>query len=197
EALDRQPSPELRPADTPPGLPFADLDIDATGGALEWPPLLSAMELPEVKSDTARALMNASLSDRLVAETVRLAGQVQEGLAEEGLFLQDLAPRHAARATWMDYASGKRSKAIARDLSGITDDVALTLGRTRLRSEAEFRDIALRFVASYQRLIARVAEETGAETRLIELAETAGGRAFLLMAQLTGAFEQPLDPADA
>lgn len=196
EALDKAPAAERRQATPPPALPFADLAEEFDGGPLDWAALIEAMELPEAQTEMARALRNASLGDRMVAETVTLAGQVQAGLAEEGLFLQDLAPRHAGRASWLGYANGQRTKEIARDMAGIDDDVALTLGRARLRSEAEFRDIALRFVASYQRLVARIAEEDRADGRLVELAETNGGRAFLLMAQLTGAFERPLDPRE-
>ena len=194
-ALDRPAAPAETPPPPDPGLPFADLAEEAEPAGIDWPATMAALELPEAKSDTARALMRAALDNRLVSETVRLAEEVQDGLVEEGLFVQDIAPVHAAPSSWKDYAGGKRSKDLVKELSGIRDDVALTLARTRLRSEPEFRDLALRFVASYQRLIGRAAGEIGSETRLLEMAETASGRSFILLAQLTGAFEQAPDPA--
>lgn len=196
-ALDRLPLPEEQtPAIALPGLPFAELPEAGATGPLDWPSLLSTLDLPEARSDTARALQSAALNDRGISETLALAGEVQESLAEEGLFLQDLAPIHASAASWRSYADGKRTKKLTHEMAGIKDDVALTLAQTRLRSEPAFRDLALRFVASYQRLIARGAGEEGAGARLLELAETKSGRAFLLLGQLTGAFEKAADPAE-
>ncbi|MBY8974335.1 hypothetical protein KHP62_00855 [Rhodobacteraceae bacterium NNCM2] len=183
------------PAETTsdPALPFAELQGASGGKALDWTLTLRVLELPDEQAESARPVLREAAKDKTLSDLAALARRVQEELAEDGLFLQDLAPKHAALATWQRYAEGERDEAMAQELSGIDDDIALTLARKRLRGEAEFRDLAFRFVAGYQRLIARAVDEGLQGAHLLELAETSTGRAFMLLGQLTNAFGRPND----
>ncbi|MEM7178707.1 MAG: hypothetical protein AAF503_13505 [Pseudomonadota bacterium] len=176
-----------------PALPFAELPPSKSAKGMDWTLTLRALDLPDAKTEAGRPVMREAAKDKPLGDLVALANRVQEHLAEDGLFLRDLTASHANVETWQRYAEGAREDSMAQELSGIDDDIALTLARKRLRTKAAFRDLAFQFVAGYQRLIARAVQEGYQGSHLLELAETQAGRAFMLLGQLTRAFERPHD----
>lgn len=195
-AFDRPSDVDPGPADlSGPGLPFADLAAGDALKRLDWTLVLRALDLPNPQTEAARPMMREVAKDRDLRALVDLGARVRDSLAEEGLFLQDLTPEHASATTWHSYAQGERGGAMAPELSGINDEIALTLARTRLRGDPAFRDLSFRFVAGYQRLIARATLDGFQGSHLMELAETQAGRAFMLLGQLTNAFDRAQDLA--
>ena len=52
-----------------------------------------------------------------------------------------------------------------------------------------FRDTALHFLRRYDALIARMAKELGEDQMIAEMGDTRTGRAFMLIARVSGAFD--------
>ena len=178
---------------TLPELPFAALPRGAGRAPLNWTAVIHALDGRPV-GEASRRTVEAVRADPDVADVATLAAGLAEALAEDGLHVADLEPVHATAALWHRFAQGERGGEVAA-LAGIEDDIALAIARARLRDDPAFRALALRLVAGYARLLGRAAAEIGADPRLVELAETPPGRAFVLVATLTRAF-QPV-PATA
>ncbi|MEM7669976.1 MAG: hypothetical protein AAF317_12685, partial [Pseudomonadota bacterium] len=183
--------------DAGPGLPFTDAPADTAPRPLDWTLVLRALELPDPGAEAARPIQQEVERDRALKRLIVMGREIQDALAEDGLFLPDLTPEHASSTTWMSYASGERGPAMAKELSGISDEVALTLARARLRRDPDFRDLSLRFVSGYQDLLRRAVAEGFQGSHMMELAEAQAGRAFLLLGQLSGAFEPLHGTAEA
>ena len=169
-----------------PGLPFEALPREANRTALDWTAVIRALS-GESPGETRRHAVERAAADPDVAALVELTRRVAAALAEDGLYLSDLTPVHSPAGLWARFARGERGGEIA-GLAGIEDDVALAIARSRLRDDPAFRRLAIRLVAAYGRLVERAAGELGADPRLVELAETRPGRAFLLLAGLLHAF---------
>ena len=121
---------------------------------------------------------------------------VLDALADEKIFLEDLHPEHVSAALWHRFGRGERGGEIAT-LAGIGDEIALAIVRARMRNHAGFRSTALRFADAFIRLTERAADQLGPDQRLIEMADTRLGRAFLLIAGLSELFERRVAaPAD-
>lgn len=175
------------------GLPFAILPQTLGRGALNWTAAIRALDgLPA--GEAGRRAVKRAAGDPDIAALAALSAKIDAALAEDGLHLGDLIPVHAPAELWLRFAGGERGGEIDA-LAGIEDEVALAIARTRLRDDTGFRAAALRLVATYARLVARAAAELGADPRLVELAETPAGRAFMLLAGPTRALRpMPVTP---
>lgn len=184
-----EPPAVLAPANAAAGpeLPFADLPRGASRAVLDWTAVVHALDGRRGGGEAGRRATEKAAADPDVAAVGQLAAQVAKALAEDGLHLSDLAPVHAPAALWQRFARGERGGEVEL-LAGIEDEIALAIARARLRDDAAFRALALRLVAAYARLLTRAVGEIGADPRLVELAETPPGRAFMLLAGLTHAF---------
>ena len=182
-------APAVGPAGSPPAsaeLPFPALPCCESRTALDWTAAIHALS-GESPGEVRRHAVERAAADPDVAALIALARGVADALAEDGLYLSDMAPVHSPAALWARFAEGERGGEIAA-LAGIEDDVALAIARSRLRDDEGFRRLAIRLVAAYARLVERAAAEIGPDPRLVELAETRPGRAFQLLAGLLHAF---------
>jgi hypothetical protein len=179
------PGPAVAPAAAA-ELPFPALPRADGRTTLDWTAVIRALS-DESPGETRRHAIERAAEDPDVAALVGLTRRLADALAEDGLYLSDLAPVHSPAALWARFAEGERGGEMAA-LAGIEDDVALAIARSRLRDDPGFRRLAIRLVASYARLIERAAAEIGPDPRLVEIAETRPGRAFQLLAGLLHAF---------
>lgn len=170
-----------------PELPFPALPRGAGRAQLNWTAVIHALDGRPV-GEASRRTVEAAFADPDVAAVATLAANVAEALAEDGLHVADLEPVHAPAPLWRRFAEGARGGELAA-LAGIEDEIALAIARARLRDDPAFRALAMRLVTAYTRLLGRAAAEIGADPRLVELAETPPGRAFVLVATLTRAFQ--------
>lgn len=177
----------LAAAAADPELPFAALPRGAGRAALDWTAVIHALDGRRVGASGRRAV-DAVRADPDVAAVAELAAGIAAALAEDGLHVSDLSPVHAPAALWHRFALGERGGELAA-LAGIEDEIALAIVGARLRDDAGFRGLALRLATAYARLLGRAATQMGADPRLVELAETPAGRAFVLIATLTRAFQ--------
>jgi hypothetical protein len=169
----------------PPELPFSALPRGATRTTLDWTAVVHALGGRRV-GEGARRIVEKAAADPDVAAVAELTQRVAAALAEDGLHLADIAPMHATAEPWHRFGMGERGEAVEL-LGAVEDDIAPAIARARLRDDPAFRDIALRLVVAYARLLARAAAEIGPDPRLVELADTPSGRAFVLLAGPTRA----------
>ncbi|MEM9097962.1 MAG: hypothetical protein AAGC79_05500 [Pseudomonadota bacterium] len=181
---DTQPPQRQKPElDDPTMIDLSDLDA-TEGDALEWSRLLGAMGL-----GTGSEAQPVAASDPILRRLVPLGRRLQSRLAEDGLYVQDLTPDQAAPEHWQSYAQGERNALLARDLSGISDPVAVALVRASVKGDAAFRLTSEAYVRVYQKLLDRTVAQDRNGADLIALSETTGGRLFSLVGNVNGAFD--------
>ncbi len=179
--------PPKAPDEAQPALPLAQEAAPPTEG-VRWTSVVRALDFPRDKADKAGfAALKAMLRDPEFAELMQAAEDVLTLFSEDGLYMEDLAAAQATPEDWRRYAAGARGEETAA-CGGVTDEVALALVRARMRSDVVFRDGALHFLRRFDRFVRRMAGELGADPLIVEAADTRTGRAFQILARVTGAF---------
>ncbi|MEL6792706.1 MAG: hypothetical protein AAFP78_04580, partial [Pseudomonadota bacterium] len=173
-----------------PVLPFgATTDIDREGRPIPWQNVVRALDFPKDEKDVdGFAALRQVVADKEIADLLQASEDTLTVLAEEGLYMEDLKPQVAPIQTWLRYAEGARGAEVAA-LGGITDEVAVAISRGRLKRDAVFRDTALHFLRRFDALIERMARELGEDAMILEMGDTRTGRAFMLTARISGAFD--------
>lgn len=164
-------------------------DAAAPPPRIPWSDIVRALDFPRDADDTAGFdAVRSAIRDPEIAKLLQAAEDVLGILAADGLHMEDFAPEHASLAAWRSYGEGARG-ARAAAVGGIRDAEAVDRVRTRLRADAVFRDATLVLVRRWNQLIGRVLTEIGEDPLLRDLADTRAGRAFMLTARATGAFD--------
>ena len=192
--FDRDAPVALPAANSNTELPFGDLPMTAPRAPLNWTAVLHALGGTETRPGN-RHIVEKAMADPDVAALHSLTQEIAAELADDKVHLEDLNLEHAGATLWVRYAAGERGDHVSA-LAGISDDVAEAIVRARLRSDTEFRSRALRLVGVYSALLERAAAEIGADQRLVELADTSAGRAFMLLGGLTKTFSHRIAPSD-
>lgn len=172
-------------------LPFEVLPRTEAPGALNWTAVVHALGAGE-PAVGVRTLVERVKADPQISTLLSLRDTLTQGLSQDELHVADLVPNHAEADLWASFARGARGGEVTM-LAGIDDKVALTLTRARLRREAAFHEVALRFVEAFIAVLRRAVAEIGADQRLVEIADTETGRTFILLAPLTGALMPAAD----
>ncbi|MEL6281855.1 MAG: hypothetical protein AAFQ73_03765 [Pseudomonadota bacterium] len=155
---------------------------------LDWTQFIRAANFPDSEEDrdTLDALY-AVLSDRDAANLLQTAEDALSGLADIGLFMEDLKPHHADAAAWRSYLMDKnRTNAI--DLGGIRNADAIEDTITAFEDRSGFNETAERFLDRYESMASRLMVEAADPSLVVELADTRTGRAFMLLGRASGRF---------
>ncbi|WP_185803648.1 hypothetical protein [Pontivivens nitratireducens] len=154
-----------------------------------WADLVRALNFPQDQDDTAgfRAMHRAN-RDRQVAQVLRAAEDVLNLLSQDGIYMDDLDPIAIDPALWRRFAEGERGD-VTSGLAAIDDQTALSLTRGRMRSDDVMRDAALHFIRHFDLLLKSLCARMDDDTQIARLADTRTGRAFMLLATVTGALE--------
>lgn len=173
-----------------PVLPFgAGTEIDEIARPIPWSHVVRALDFPRDEKDAEGfAIIRQVVADKDVADLLQAAEDTLTFLSEEGLYMEDLSPTPAPVAVWLKYAEGVRGPDVAA-LGGVTDEVAVAVSRGRLKRDSVFRDTALHFLRRFDALITRMAKELGEDPMITEVGDTRTGRAFMLIARVSGAFD--------
>lgn len=149
--------------------------------------LIAALNFPDGPDDHAAiAALKASLADPEAARTIRAAQDVVTLLAKHGVYTDDLPDAEASPVLWRRFVEGQRGPGLAElALPGAEDAVEITAGL--MRGDEVFRDAAHHFMRQFDRTLSRVGTELG-EDAVAVLVQTRSGRAFNLLAQVTGMF---------
>jgi len=177
-----------RAAPQPDGSAQPDLPLaDATPARPAWPDLIRALDFPRDAEDRDgfRAL-KAALRDPTLAQMLQAAEDVLTLLSQEGVYVDDLAPEPGDPAEWRRFMAGTRGAEVA-SVGGVRDARALEIARRLVKSDPIFRDTALFFQRRFDAVLAEFARDAG-DAELLALADTRSGRAFQLMARLSGSF---------
>ncbi|MFV0474412.1 MAG: hypothetical protein ACK5MQ_09450 [Pikeienuella sp.] len=200
EPLARQESPARREEKTTarpaaprdraqPALPLTPSPEAHSPEGVRWASVARALDFPRDQNDrTGFAALRETLKEREFAELLQAAEDVLTLLASDGLYMEDLAPGPAALEDWIAYAGGARGGDVAA-VGGIVDEDALAKLQTRMRGDVIFRDSALHFLRRFDRLMGRMVRELGPDPLILDAANSRTGRAFMLIARVTGAFD--------
>ena len=152
------------------------------------PDVLRALNFPESPDDTEgfRALRLA-LADRTLAKLIRASQDVLTLLAQQGIYMDDMAPDRARPELWRKFAAGERGRTIA-GLGGLRDRSCLALTAARMREDTVFRDAAHHFLRSFDKAMVAL-EPRATDTELSTLSDTRTARAFMLFGRVTGTFD--------
>ena len=177
-----------------PELPFPELPRSIPRAPVNWAAALRTLD-GDADRPGAGAAVRTAAQDPDIALLLNQVSSLAAVLADDKVHLEDLTPEHASAPLWHRYAMGERGAEVAQ-LGDIGDEITLALVRARLRSDTDFRALVIRFADGYGGLLRRAANDLGPDPKLVELAETRAGRAFILLGGLVGAFDPVGDPLD-
>lgn len=186
-----QPAPEPEPAPAPPpeaepGLPLiAEPEPPVRPG---WADLVRALDFPRDADDAAgfRAL-KVALRHHGLAQMLQSAEDVLNLLSQEGVFVDELPMEPVDAGAWKRFIDGRRGPEVT-GLGGISDPRALDAARALMRSDSIFRDTALFFQRRFDTVMGEFARDAD-DDQVAELAGTRSGRAFMILARLSGSLD--------
>jgi hypothetical protein len=183
-APDPMPEPIAQPAPEPTLPLLPDGETDQRPG---WADLVRALNFPRDDRDREgfRALKSA-LRHHGLAQMLQAAEDVLTILSQQGVYTDDLEPAERDAGAWRRFIAGARGSEVDA-VGAIRDPRALEAARGLMKSDPIFRDTALFFHRRLDAVLAEFASEAPDE-RLLELADTRSGRAFMLLARVNGAF---------
>ena len=172
-----------------PSLPLATPAPQADAAPPSWADIVRALNFPEDQDDAAgfRA-MHRAMADRQVAQVLRASEDVLNLLSQDGIYMDDLDPKPVDPVLWRRFAEGERGAEVS-GLSAIEDPSALSLTRGRMRSDDVMRDAALHFIRHFDVLLKALCARVEEDEELARLGDTRTGRAFMLLATVTGALD--------
>lgn len=175
-AAEEQPALALATATEALLLPIATADV------------IRAVQFPESAEDVEGfAALRRVLADRTQAKLIRAAQDVLTLLAQEGVYMDNLAPDRARPELWRRFAQGERGRSVAA-LGGIRDRSSLALTGQKMREDPVFRDAAHHFLRSFDRAFVEI-EPRASDEELGALGDTRTARAFMLIGRVAGTFD--------
>lgn len=173
-----------QPSDARPGEPAAQPPQPTPVSPVD---LVTALNFPDGPDDhEAISALRAALADPEAARTIRSAQDVVTLLAQHGVYTDDLRGPATSPALWRRFIDGQRGSGLA-GLASAGDADAIELASGLMRGDEVFRDAAQHFLRQYDRTLARIAADLG-DDGIAAMAATRSGRAFGLLAQVTGMF---------
>ena len=118
---------------------------------------------------------------------LQAAEDVLNLLSEAGVFVDELLMAPVDAPAWRRFIAGRRGAEVT-GLGGISDARALDAARALMRSDSIFRDSALFFQRRFDAVLGEFAA-AASDTELAELAGTRSGRAFMILARLSGSLD--------
>ena len=155
----------------------------------DWADLVRALDFPRDAEDREgfRAL-KAALRHHSLAQTLQAAEDVLNLLSQEGVFVDELPVAPFDAGAWRRFMAGRRGPEVT-GLGGISDARALDAARGLMRSDPIFRDSALFFQRRFDGVLGEFAVPRRATPTLEALAGTRSGRAFMMLARLSGSLD--------
>ncbi len=177
-------SPPVEPAEPP--LPL--IPVEETPARPDWADLVRALDFPRDADDKAgfRAL-KAALRHHGLAQMLQAAEDVLDLLSQEGVFVDELPMAPVDAGAWRRFIAGRRGPEVS-GLGGIGDARALEAARSLMRADSIFRDSALFFQRRFDGVLGEFAARAS-DAELEELARTRSGRAFMMLARLSGSLD--------
>lgn len=191
----RPATPAARPATAPRAAASRPVDSRQATLGLDPPPppeltpteLLLSLNFPDGPDDhEAIRSLRLALIDPEMARLIRAAQDVVTLLAGQGAYMDELTLEQGEAALWRRFAEGARGDSM-RGLAVVEDPRILEIAGNMIRNDEVFRDAAHHFLRHFDRVLVSTAQVYG-DDMLAALAETRSGRAFTLLAQVSGMF---------
>jgi len=168
-----------------PTLPFSPKEM----GAFSKEETIRALDFPQDAQDQAGFdILARALARHDLAQILQASEDCLNYLAHLGLYMDDLMPAQGTAQDWRNFAQGGPARAALLPLTGITDQAALNKVREEMRADPIFRDAALHFQRRFDRMLHDFAPDAS-DAELLDLIDTRTGRAFILLAQVSGALD--------
>lgn len=152
--------------------------------------VVRALDFPDGEADAEGfRILRRAMAHPGTAALVTAARDVMAALAQDGIYMDDLAAGSADPALWRAFAAGARGAEVAA-LADVRDRSSLALASARLRDAPEFRRMVDRFLDRFAETFAAFAAEAS-EVEIAAFAETRTARAFMVCARVTGALGRP------
>lgn len=185
------PKPTARPEPEPQAEPEPDLPLLAEPAAperLATAELIRALDFPRDADDGAGFdALRAALRHHGLAQMLQAAEDVLNLLSQEGVFVDELPMAPVDVRAWRRFMAGARGPEVGA-VGGIHDPEAMGIARRLMRSDTIFRDTALFFQRRFDAVLGEFAGGTS-DAELAALAGTRSGRAFMLLARLSGSLD--------
>ena len=152
------------------------------------PDIIRAANFPNNDNDFAAVnAIKQALKNRNMAQLLQAAEDMLNLLAQDGIYMDDLHVAASSAVQWRAFAAGKRGADVA-SVGAIHDEAALKKTRARSRKDQIYRDTALHFQRKFDVILGDFARH-GSDAEILALANTRTGRAFMLMARVSGTFD--------
>lgn len=187
-----EPAPVLRAPERPaPAAPLQPgLAFETAPEAEALPPedFIRALNFPENERDAdGFQVLRRALEHHDTARLVTAAQDVLTLLAQDGIYMDDLAVHRADAVLWRAFAEGKTGSAVAA-LGGIRDRSSLALTSGRMKEDPVFREAVHHFLRTFDQVFATFAATAG-DGELMQFANTRTARAFMICAKVAGIFD--------
>lgn len=177
-------APPVRPEPVEPRLA-----LDTAPEAEPLPPedFIRALDFPANERDVEGfRVLRAALGHHQTGLLVTAAQDLLTLLAQEGIYMDDLAVHRADPALWRAFADGIHGPEVAA-LGGIRDRSSLALTAGRMKDDTVFRDAVHHFLRTFDRVYPTFAKRA-TDVELMRFADTRTARAFMLTARVAGTF---------
>jgi hypothetical protein len=190
ERRPEKPSGPRRAASDPtaqPALPLSGPDM-AERMPISIAEFIRALDFPKNPDDREGfRILRRAMEERRLSKLLSVAQDLLSVMSQDGIYMDDLHPDLPMARVWRRFANGERGLTISA-LGGIRDRAALTLVKSRMKSDAEFRDKVHNFLREFDTVL-RNFEQTANDIELNAMATTRTARAFMLLGRVAGTFD--------
>lgn len=150
--------------------------------------IIRAANFPSSDSDfVAVNAIRQALKNRNMAQLLQAAEDMLNLLAQDGIYMDDLKLAPTSAPQWRAFASGRRGPDVAA-VGSIHDESILARTRARSRADQIFRDTGLHFLRRFDVVLGDFTRQAS-DAEILALADTRTGRAFMLIARVSGTFD--------
>jgi hypothetical protein len=170
-----------------PALPLSGPDM-AERMPISIAEFIRALDFPKNPDDREGfRILRRAMEERRLSKLLSVAQDLLSVMSQDGIYMDDLHPDLPMARVWRRFANGERGLTISA-LGGIRDRAALTLIKSRMKSDAEFRDKVHNFLREFDTVL-RNFEQTANDIELNAMATTRTARAFMLLGRVAGTFD--------
>lgn len=168
-----------------PDLPFSESKVSERP---EWGELVRALDFPRDDQDFEgfRALQSV-LKYPPLAQLLQSAEDVLTLLSQEGVYMDEIAVDEVNPEHWRKYFAGARGASI-EGANLVKDPHTIEQAETLLRTDPIFRDAALFFQQRFAQALSGIVPDAD-DSEITDISNTRSGRAFMLLARISGAFD--------
>ena len=170
-----------------PALPLSSPDM-AERMPISIAEFIRALDFPKPADDRdGFRILHRAMEERRLSKLLTVAQDLLSIMSQDEIYMDDLHPDLPMARVWRRFANGERGLTISA-LGGIRDRAALTLVKSRMKSDAEFRDKVHNFLREFDTVL-RNFEQTANDSELNAMATTRTSRAFMLLGRVAGTFD--------